>query len=375
MTRTKAISLRSCALLVALIAFDSARAEDLPGPSETQHVHVRTLRRQRFPFDTHNVRVRTLGRRRFQIGLMPLNHIYSISFSPSGEHLASRGGHDRSVVIWSLENRRVESRLELPTRWGADEGSPTAPVDYSPDGETVAFTGKDGSAQIWEVKTGKVRSMLRGHKDQSPPMDQVWSLAFSPNGDVLASGHEDGVVRFWDVRTGIETEARLEHPQTVDSLSFSPDGRLLCSICGDEKVRIWSLPDGQSRTRLTHCVEGRSAAIDPTGQRIAVADRSDGVRIWDLKTSRIVMALTPPLEAVAAITYSPRGRMLAVAGYGESITLWNPLNGQRLGTIDLGEDLIDSLRFSHDGSMIAAGSSDELIYLLKLPADSDQVSR
>jgi WD40 repeat protein len=87
------------------------------------------------------------------------------------------------------------------------------------------------------------------------------------------------------------------------------------------------------------------------------------------------MALTPPLEAVAAITYSPRGRMLAVAGYGESITLWNPLNGQRLGTIDLGEDLIDSLRFSHDGSMIAAGSSDELIYLLKLPADSDQVSR
>lgn len=377
MTRTNAISLCSCALLFALIAFDSAGAEDQPGPPEAQDVRVRSLRRQRFPFVTHNVRVRTLGRRSFYIGLRHPNYIDSISFSPSGKHLASRGRRDRSIVIWSLENRRVESRLEEGdgAGKGSDDGSPTALVEYSPDGETVAFTGKDGYAQIWEVKTGKVRSMLRGHKDQSPPMARVWSLAFSPNGDVLASGHQDGVVRFWDVKTGIETGTRLEHPQLVDSLSFSPDGRLLCSTCGDEKVRIWSLLDGESRTRLTQCVEGQSAAFDPTGQRIAVGDRSGGLRIWDLTTSRILMTLTPPLEAVFAIAYSPRGKMLAVAGYGENITLWNPLDGQRLGTIDLGDEMICSLKFSHDGSMIAAGSSDELIYLLKLPADSDQVSR
>ena len=72
-------------------------------------------------------------------------------------------------------------------------------VTVSPDGKTLASGGKDGAVKVWDAKTGKCESTLRGDK-------QVNCVAFSPDGDMLAAGDggfmEAGNVRLYDVQTG-----------------------------------------------------------------------------------------------------------------------------------------------------------------------------
>src|SRR5690606_32786731 len=53
-------------------------------------------------------------------------------------------------------------------------------VRFAPDGQSLASAGADGTIRIWELASGRVQRVLRGHGDK------VWRLAFAPNG-TLAS--------------------------------------------------------------------------------------------------------------------------------------------------------------------------------------------
>src|SRR5262249_38895728 len=39
-------------------------------------------------------------------------------------------------------------------------------VSFSPDGRLLATAGKDRTARLWDLKTGQVKAILRGHTDE-----------------------------------------------------------------------------------------------------------------------------------------------------------------------------------------------------------------
>ncbi len=69
---------------------------------------------------------------------------------------------------------------------------------WSPDGASLASGSLDKTVKIWNVKTGKCDSTLRGDK-------HINCVAFSPDGKILAVGdgfYEAGNVRLYDPETG-----------------------------------------------------------------------------------------------------------------------------------------------------------------------------
>jgi glucose repression regulatory protein TUP1 len=77
-------------------------------------------------------------------------------------------------------------------------------VAISPDGQLVAAGSLDTVIRIWDVATGMLIELLRGHRDS------VYSVAFTPDGKGLVSGSLDKTLKYWDV-SGLVTSAKRKH--------------------------------------------------------------------------------------------------------------------------------------------------------------------
>jgi WD40 repeat protein len=103
------------------------------------------------------------------------------------------------------------------------------------------------------------------------------------------------------------------HNNSVQALAATPDGRLLVSASWDRTVRVWDLRTG----RVVHVLEGHeqyveSVAVTRDGTR-AVSGSVDGtVRVWDL-TLGVMTDVLPVGEPVVDIAVHPDGEHVAIA--------------------------------------------------------------
>ena len=107
---------------------------------------------------------------------------------------------------------------------------------FSPDGDLVITSSRDGTARLWNAFTGELSFVLSGHKDD------VTRATFSPDGNRIATSSRDGTVRVWVItqRTvKVISELRL-HAAGVSSVAFSPDGRRIVTVGSDGSAQISS---------------------------------------------------------------------------------------------------------------------------------------
>ena len=89
------------------------------------------------------------------------------------------------------------------------------------DGQLLALMSDDYTIRLWDITTGTVRDILKGHSSW------VNSVVFSPDGQLLASASKDHTVRLWDTATKVLWNPFKSHPSLINSIVFSPDSQLL----------------------------------------------------------------------------------------------------------------------------------------------------
>lgn len=206
---------------------------------------------------------------------------------------------------------------------------------FSPDGQTVALGGSDGTVRLWDVTSGEPRAKFHMGRD-----DLVLSLAFSPDSRTLAAGRGErtdfrssaarsgyGVVRLWDVASGQQLEELLMgDDDLVGSLAFSPDGRTLAAGSEDGTVRLWETASGDQQNELptgTDKLVG-SLAFSPDGRSLAATGDNRAATLWDLASGqRRRVPLTTQTSKVVSLAFSPDGRTVASGGDDGMVRLWD----------------------------------------------------
>jgi WD40 repeat protein len=231
---------------------------------------------------------------------------------------------------------------------------------FSPDGKMAASAGYSyedetrwaGEIKLWDVGTGRERATLKGQKGAA-------FVAFSPDGKTLASGgyyappeHKDegrviNEVKLWDVVTGEERavfEGRLKD-QVYSAFAFSPDGKLL-AMSSDDGTRIWD-----------------------------VSQRSESLRVKGLAPKVLAFSPDSKILAIGTSRQSP-------GEFDQLLALWevklvDARTGKDLSSFKgSGDDAyVNSVVFSGDGKLLAAGSSDGVIRMWDLATRKEKTIR
>jgi WD40 repeat protein len=78
----------------------------------------------------------------------------------------------------------------------------------------------------------------------------IYSARFSPDGERLVTASADGTARVWNARTGEPITPPLLHSDEVLSACFSRDGQSVVTASDDRSARVWNAQTGRKLADL-----------------------------------------------------------------------------------------------------------------------------
>ena len=195
------------------------------------------------------------------------------AFSPDGRFLALETLDQ--LIIWDVGERRVARRL------------PGKFVRFSPDGRALTswHTNKLGAFAPPEFKLVDLEAgELVAEFDPlsfKPGHSGVSSAALSPDGRTLLTGGGEGTAQMWDLASGRVLRTFQGHQLPVSSLAFAPDGKRILTGSWDRTVRLWDPDSGEQLGSYRVRGAVHTVRFNTAGTRIFIGDVA-GVYLYGL---------------------------------------------------------------------------------------------
>jgi Tol biopolymer transport system component len=317
----------------------------------------------------------------------------AVAFSPNGRLLAAAGS-GKAIRIWDARTGNLLHSLEGPKR------TYRRSIAFTPDGKTLIGCGDDGVVHLWNAQTGTLDRSIAGPEGVSVMSSSAispdgknlavvyykiqdqgrrstselrllefetgkiqWShkgascVAFAPDGKTLAVA--DGTVHLLNATTGTPMKDLRIEDRVALQVAFSPDGKSLAGggghyvkVAGGTKhiseAYLWDVQTGKLLHKLTDLRPWlRSVAFSPDGKILAtgtsgpiVAGRrlSSEIRLWDVRTGRLLRTIQGELAQVWSLAFSPDGKSLLSCD-NALVALTETLTGMRRLTLTKGTSI------------------------------------
>lgn len=173
----------------------------------------------------------------------------------------------------------------------------------------------------------------------------------------------------WAQIAGVKAADEAGHWRAVEVLQTSSDGKLLASGGQDGRVKLWQMKSGKLvHTLKAHRLLVSGLAFSPDGHSLASASWDGTIRIWDVRRGRQQEVLTGHNEQIRSLAFSADGKFLASGGNDKTVRLWDAESGEEIKQLATGIPRVEALAFSPDGETLHAGTGMGGIMELEIPA-------
>ena len=272
--------------------------------------------------------------------------VTSGDFHPDGHQVATVS-RDNTLRIWETQAGALNRVLHGPAG--------VRSLSYSPDGRWIVAWGGN-AATVWNAETGELLHTI-------PHKAEVVCAGFSPDGQRLATGAFDGTARIWEVKTGEPLIEVLRHGAYVNSIQFSTDGLKLVTTSADNVARVWDTEPAHvlcialwNRLRQPVPWANYFTSFSPDANRV-VAGGGPEALVWDALTGRRLPV--PPLRhgsMVMSAEFSKDGQRIATASADYTARIWDAHSGKDLVQPIVHSNQVLSAQFSPDGRRLLTSS-------------------
>jgi len=262
-----------------------------------------------------------------------LPHSLDINFcdiSKSG--IIATCSSDRTIRLWKLTKTGLDELKHSPL---TGHSYSVNVIKFSSHGTLLASASTDGSAVLWDVRTGE--KLLSAY---SPSGFSFRTCALSPDSAIFAAGGDDDKVHMWNVATKELERTISEHEATVNSISFSPDGQILVSCDMNGKLYGWSGQTNHSAVLFSE-MEAHDLGVmyldfSSVMSKTALTSfytlascGSDGlVKLWNIEigTRNVLECIKEEFAHVGnamCVKFSYQGDVLATSGGDKCVKIWS----------------------------------------------------
>jgi WD40 repeat protein len=272
----------------------------------------------------------------------------SLAFSPDNQFLAT-GNASKEIKVWRISDGQLLYSFPKPGIPSLHYNE-TNLLAFTNDGQTlVAAVGRYSSGSkrpnyftAWNLSSGKSRyTVSRPYR----------CAAVSAEGQLFALGEETEPLTLYRLQDGTKLKTlNINKPSICYHLALSQDGKLLASefpLNQKSGTYIYNLENGKLLRIISNRDPYRDTqgltdiALSPNNRYLAtsydVAYTGTGwvgfepsipkafsgrIRIWNVKTGRLVTSLWGHRKGTSTIVFSPNGHWLASAGKDNTIHLW-----------------------------------------------------
>ncbi|XP_052432215.1 autophagy-related protein 16-1 isoform X5 [Carassius gibelio] len=270
--------------------------------------------------------------------------VNAVRFSP-GSRLLATGGMDRRVKLWEVVSGRCEPKGALT---GSNAGITS--IEFDSTGSSLLAASNDFASRIWTVDDFRLRHTLTGHSGK------VLSARFLLDNTRIVSGSYDRTLKLWDLRSKVCMKTVFAGSSCNDIVCTEQ-----CVMSGhfDKKVRFWDIRSES----IVHELEllGRVTSLDLNHDRTELlsCSRDDLVKIIDLRCNAVRQTFNAQGFKCGSdftrVTFSPDGSYVAAGSADGVLYIWNVLTGKLDKTLDKGHSsAINSVSWSPSGTFVAS---------------------
>lgn len=267
--------------------------------------------------------------------------VSTVTFSPGGKSIMTV--NEVGIIrIWDSNSGKLLLKPDYGEKNKIGNSSRDANnVKYSPDGKYL-FVIQDSVLNMWDIRSGKLHRTLKGNNCG------IQSFCFSPDKRTILSSSSDGSAKIWDLKSGklIGNIMNKSGYSDFSGATFTPDGKSIMTH-NSGGLKIWDPVSGELLTTIS-TVEGSKPCFSPDGMKIlAVGDLYCRNGIWK-KASEISFSFTEDQGGlwgpIAGLYEVQGGRLLCTFVDSAAIDTQNEYVGGNIPTYIIG--------FSPDGKNI-----------------------
>ncbi len=190
-------------------------------------------------------------------------------------------------------------------------------VEFSADGELMAFASHDFTAIVVDTASGAVVAELSG-------ATTILDLDFGPDNDILIATHDDATIDVWDTSEFTLRSSTRGAMGGYYAIEILPDGDRMVAVDLTGAISIVDVTNGETLSTLDGSnFRTTTLALSRVGAIVAAPTADAGIAFWSVGSGQQLAAVTGHTAGVAGIAFAPDMSWLASSSLDGTVRTWS----------------------------------------------------